>query len=237
MWALPQDSIDINYQCTLASFADIVRDADILHLYKEAGIQYILLGIESAEPEVLEKIKKGSTPRQDLEACRLLKSHGIFSIVAHVVGLRDETWQTFRTAIDQLIYHDGDFVNVTYVTPHNWTQYGEQVKGHPLVHDDLSKWDYRHQVLAQKHLSPWKIFLAVKWLELRVHARARRLWAIWKTPAPPQVGQVSMSPERRPARRPPRGFGIRRFRLQMGEDLLDDLGILDAGDDSHRLFD
>jgi anaerobic magnesium-protoporphyrin IX monomethyl ester cyclase len=164
--------------------SDIVRDADILHLYKQAGIQYVLLGIESVEPVVLEEIKKDSTPRQDLEACRLLKRHGIFSIVAHVVGLRDETWQTFKTAIEQLIYYDGDFVNVTYVTPHNWTQYGEQVKGQPLVHGDLSKWDYRHQVLAQKHLSPWKVFLAVKWLEFRVHARARRLRAIWKMPDP-----------------------------------------------------
>jgi anaerobic magnesium-protoporphyrin IX monomethyl ester cyclase len=164
--------------------SDIVRDADILHLYKEAGIQYVLLGVESAEPEVLDKIKKDSTPRQDLQACRLLKKHGIFSIVAHVVGLRDETCQSFKTAIDQLTYYDGDFVNVTYVTPHNWTPYGEQVKGHPLVYEDLSKWDYRHQVLAQKHLSPWKVFLAVKWLELRVHVRPRRLWAIWKTPDP-----------------------------------------------------
>jgi anaerobic magnesium-protoporphyrin IX monomethyl ester cyclase len=162
--------------------SDIVRDADILPLYKKAGIQYVLLGIESADPEVLKAIKKGSTPRKDLEACRLLKRHGIFSIVAHVVGLKEETWKTFKTAIDQLTYYDGDFVNVTYVTPHNWTPYGDQVKGHSIVHEDLSKWDYRHQILAQKHLSPLKMFLAVKWLELRVHVRARRLWAIWKTP-------------------------------------------------------
>ena len=164
--------------------SDIVRDEDILHLYKQAGIQYILLGIESAEPEVLDQIKKDSTPREDLKACRLLKEYGIFSIVAHVVGLRNETWQTFKTAIDQLSFYDGDFVNVTHVTPHNWTPYGEQMKGRAVVHKDLSKWDYRHQVLAQKHLSPWKIFLAVKWLELRVHLRLGRLWAIWKQPDP-----------------------------------------------------
>ena len=39
---------------------------------------------------------------------------------------------------------------------------------------------------------------------------------------------------RRSARRPPRGFGLRRFRIQVGEDLLDDLRILDARDDPHR---
>jgi hypothetical protein len=38
----------------------------------------------------------------------------------------------------------------------------------------------------------------------------------------------------RPARRPPRGFGLSRLRIQVCEDLLDDVGILDAGDDPHR---
>ncbi|MBW1916275.1 MAG: radical SAM protein [Deltaproteobacteria bacterium] len=160
---------------------DIVRDADILHLYKKAGMQYILLGIESVEPKVLEEIKKGSTTLYDLEACRLLKKHGIFSIVAHVIGLQEETWKTFRNAIKQLIYYDGDFVNVTHVTPHSWTEFGHLVKDRPVVEPDLGKWDYRHQILAQKHLSPWKIFLAAKWLEYRIHGRPRRLWSIWKT--------------------------------------------------------
>ena len=98
--------------------------------------------------------------------------------MAHVVGLKDETWRTFATAADQLVYYDGDFVNVTHATPHNWTPYGEQVEDRAVVHRDLSKWDYRHQVLEQKHLSPLMLFLAVKWLEMRVHARPGRLRSI-----------------------------------------------------------
>jgi hypothetical protein len=39
---------------------------------------------------------------------------------------------------------------------------------------------------------------------------------------------------RRPARRPHRGSGLGRFRIQVGEDLLDDVGILDTRDDPHR---
>ena len=160
---------------------DIVRDADILHLYRQAGILYVLVGIESVDPEVLKQIKKGSTTRHDLEACHLLKEHGIFSIVAHVVGLQDETWETFRTAIQQLIHYQAIFVNVTHVTPHSWTEFGRQVQDHQVVQHDLSKWDYRHQILGQRNLSPWKIFLAIKWLELRVHGRPGRLWAILRT--------------------------------------------------------
>jgi anaerobic magnesium-protoporphyrin IX monomethyl ester cyclase len=160
---------------------DIVRDADILHLYKRAGIQYILLGIESVDPEVLKEIKKGSTTRQDLEACRLLKQHGIFSIVAHVVGLQEESWKTFRTAIKQLAYYNGDFVNVTHVTPHSWTEFGRQAKVRGIIQPDLGKWDYRHQILAQPKLSPWKMFLGTKLIEACVHARPGRLWAILRT--------------------------------------------------------
>jgi anaerobic magnesium-protoporphyrin IX monomethyl ester cyclase len=160
---------------------DIVRDADILHLYRQAGIQYILLGIESADPKVLKDVKKGSTTRMDLEACRLLKQHGIFSIVAYVVGLKEEDWKSFRTAIEQLIYYNGDFVNVTYVTPHSWTKFGQQAADIPIVQPDLSKWDYRHQILDQPKLSSWKLFLAAKLLEICFHARPGRLWAMLRT--------------------------------------------------------
>jgi anaerobic magnesium-protoporphyrin IX monomethyl ester cyclase len=163
---------------------DIVRDSDILHLYKKAGIQYILLGVESVDPEVLKDIKKGSTTRQDLEACRLLKQHGIFSIVAHVVGLQQESWKTFRTAIKQLAYYNGDFVNVTHVTPHSWTEFARQAKDRPIVQPDLGKWDYRHQILSQPKLSPWKVFLGAKWIEAFVHARPGKLWSILRTQDP-----------------------------------------------------
>jgi anaerobic magnesium-protoporphyrin IX monomethyl ester cyclase len=157
---------------------DIVRDADILHLYKKAGIQYVLLGVESVDSEVLKDIKKGSTTRQDVEACRLLKQHGIFSIVAHVVGLQEESWKTFRMAMKQLAYYNGDFVNVTHVTPHSWTEFARQAKDRPIIQPDVGKWDYRHQILSQQKLSPWKVFLGAKLIEAFVHARPGKLWSI-----------------------------------------------------------
>src|SRR2546423_1804675 len=68
---------------------DIVRDADLLPLYRRAGILYVLMGIESTDGEVLKQINKGSTTRDDFRACQLLKQHGIFSILGHIVGFRD----------------------------------------------------------------------------------------------------------------------------------------------------
>jgi anaerobic magnesium-protoporphyrin IX monomethyl ester cyclase len=157
---------------------DIVRDRDILHLYREAGLLYVLMGVESTDDEVLLQIRKGSTTREDYQACRLLKQHGIFSIIGYITGFGGEDRSSFRTALRQLRLYDGDYLNAMYVTPHAWTPFGEEARGRGVVQPDQAKWDYRHQVLAQDKLRPWQLFLAVKWLELRFHLRPGRLWSI-----------------------------------------------------------
>jgi anaerobic magnesium-protoporphyrin IX monomethyl ester cyclase len=157
---------------------DIVRDRDLLPLYREAGILYVLMGIESTNDEVLRQIRKGSTSREDFRACRLLKEHGIFSIIGHIVGFAQETRASFRTALRQLHLYDGDYLNAMYVTPHDWTPFAQEARERPVVQLDQRKWDYRHQVFAQEHLRPWEFFWAVKWLELRFHLTPRRLRAL-----------------------------------------------------------
>jgi anaerobic magnesium-protoporphyrin IX monomethyl ester cyclase len=160
---------------------DIVRDADLLPLYRRAGILYVLMGIESTDGEVLRQVNKGSTPGHDYQACRLLKGHGIFSVLGHIVGLGDERWGTLRRALAHLSRYDGDWLNAMYVTPHSWTPFGREARRRAVVEPDQRKWDYRHQVLAQRHLAPWQLFAAVKWLEFCFHLRPRRLGALLRT--------------------------------------------------------
>ena len=156
---------------------DIVRDADLLPLYREAGILYVLMGIESTDAAVLERVKKGSTPEHDVEACRLLKQNGIFSILGHIVGFKDETWASLRATRSRLARYEGDWLNAMYVTPHDWTPFGREAMLGEVVESDQTRWDYRHQVLGQQYLKPWQLFLWVKWLELWFHLRPSRLWA------------------------------------------------------------
>ena len=69
--------------------------------------------------------------------------------------------------------------------------------------------------------------------------------ALWPTNtlAAPQASQLKeghprlveqFALGRRPAQRPPWGFGLSRFGIQMGQGLLDDLRIFDKGDDSQH---
>ena len=66
---------------------DIVRDGDILGLYKRAGVARLLMGIESTDESTLRQIRKGSTGAVDREAIRLLRQHDIISLAAWVAGL------------------------------------------------------------------------------------------------------------------------------------------------------
>jgi anaerobic magnesium-protoporphyrin IX monomethyl ester cyclase len=157
---------------------DIVRDAELMPLYRRAGILYVLMGIESTSDEVLRQVRKGSTTRHDVQACQLLKRAGIFSVIGHIVGLGNETPATFRTARRQLVHYDGDWLNAMYVTPHDWTIFGREMAGREIVEPDQRKWDYRHQVLAQRSMSRLGLFARVKWLELRFHLRPRRILRI-----------------------------------------------------------
>lgn len=144
---------------------DIVRDADLLHLYKRAGVARFLLGLESTDDATLRAIHKGSTKAVDQEAIRLMRKHGIISMAAWVAGFVQETdgdyWRTLR----QLLAYDPDQIQALYATPHSWTPLALQQKSHRVIQTDLSRWDYKHQVLESTYVPPWRVLLWVKLIE------------------------------------------------------------------------
>ena len=168
--------------CASIRAQDIVRDADILPLYRAAGFTYVLMGVETVTDENLSRIRKGSSVDDAYRAVGLLREQHILSIVDYMFGIDDESPRTLWRALRGLLRYDGDFVNALYLTPHAWTQLGRELKDAPVVEHDLWKWDYRHQVLAVQHLSPAQLFMAVKLIELVYHLHPRRLWRMLSAP-------------------------------------------------------
>jgi anaerobic magnesium-protoporphyrin IX monomethyl ester cyclase len=161
--------------CASIRAQDIVRDADILPLYKQAGFLYVLMGVETVTDETLGRIRKGMSVDDAYQAVRLLRRHDIMSIVDYIFGLEEETPRTIWRGLRGLLRYDGDFVNALYITPHAWTPLGRELHDAPLVERDVANWDYRHQILAVKRLSPTQLFLGVKLVELIYHLHPRRL--------------------------------------------------------------
>lgn len=161
---------------------DIVRDADLLELYRRAGFLYVLMGVETVTDETLRKVGKGSTVADGLEAVRLLRRHGILSIIDYIFGLEDETPATVWQALRGLHRYDSDFINALYLTPYSWTPSGREAQRAGMIEEDLSKWDCRHQVVAVRGLSRRGLFLRAKLVEALYHLHPRRLWRALTTP-------------------------------------------------------
>jgi anaerobic magnesium-protoporphyrin IX monomethyl ester cyclase len=155
---------------------DIVRDADILHLYRKAGWTRFLLGMENTDEATLSLIKKGGTTTEDREAIRLLREHGILSMATWVAGFEEETDRDYWRGLRQLLSYDPDQIQALYVTPHRWTPYFRLAKDRKVIQLDRSRWDYKHQVLATRHMPPWRVLLWVKFIEAAVQLRPKALW-------------------------------------------------------------
>jgi anaerobic magnesium-protoporphyrin IX monomethyl ester cyclase len=161
---------------------DIVRDADILHLYKKAGVARFLLGLESTDDATLQAIHKGSTKAIDREAIRLMRAHGIISMAAWVAGFAQEKDSDYWRTLRQLIAYDPDQIQALYATPHSWTPFAVQQAQQRVVQIDLSRWDYKHQVLESKYVPNWRVMLWVKFIEAACQLRPKSVWRLLAHP-------------------------------------------------------
>lgn len=154
---------------------NIVRDEAYLHLYKQAGFERFLLGIENYDENVLDKIKKDGSIADDKKAIQLLRKHDILSMATYVTGFGDETWKDFYLNLKHLIQYDPDQIQLLYATPHQWTPYYDEVKDRIIIQPDQRKWDYKHQILKTINLKPWQIIFLVKLTEILLQIRPKAI--------------------------------------------------------------
>src|SRR5215470_15277424 len=163
---------------------DIVRDADILHLYKKAGFERFLMGMENTDEATLRRIRKGGGTAKDREAIRLLREHDILPMATWVVGFEEETERDLLRGLRQLLSYDPDQIQALYVTPHRWTPYFRVAAERRVIQADRSKWDYKHQVLATRHMPPWRTLIWFKVTEMILQGRPKALWRTFLQPDP-----------------------------------------------------
>jgi anaerobic magnesium-protoporphyrin IX monomethyl ester cyclase len=160
---------------------DIVRDRNELDLYKKAGFERFLMGMEATDEPTLKLIRKGGAMSSDREAIRLLRQHGILSMATWVAGFDDQTDRDFWRGLRQLIDYDPDQVQLLYVTPHRWTPYYRLAQDRAVIQPDRRLWDYKHQVLAMTRMPAWRVFAWVKVMEVACQVRPRALMRlIWR---------------------------------------------------------
>src|ERR1041384_2865517 len=155
--------------------ADVVRDVDLIPLYKRAGVDYIVMGIETLKNEVVTNIRKNNPFEISKEAVRLLRENNIVSLTNIIYGLEEESWKTIFEKFKGVLKLDSDILNAMYLTPHFWTAQGKSTDAYQVIQPDLDKWSYRNQVLATRYLKPMELFLGIKLTEVLFHLRPKAL--------------------------------------------------------------
>ena len=120
-------------------------DNAIIKLMKESGCNFITVGIESGNNEILSKIRKGITIEEAIEACNVIKKHKIGLGAFFMVGFPWETEQSIRDTIDAIKIIKADNIAYSIFMPYPGTEAFQYCKEEGLVDEKFDPSLYNHQ--------------------------------------------------------------------------------------------
>jgi anaerobic magnesium-protoporphyrin IX monomethyl ester cyclase len=96
---------------------DILRDEQLLPLFRRAGLIHVSLGTEAAAQLKLDRFNKETTIDQNKKAIRLLREAGIVTEAQFIVGLENETAETLEETYRMARDWNPDMANWAMYTP------------------------------------------------------------------------------------------------------------------------
>lgn len=114
---------------------DIIRDRDILHKYKDAGIIHIYVGIEATKQEGLDFMKKDLSIEEAKTALRLLGDIGIITETSMILGFPEETLDNIQNTLRLAIEFNPDLAHFIAITPWPYSDIYNELKGYIEVFD------------------------------------------------------------------------------------------------------
>ena len=96
---------------------DILRDEELLPLYRKAGLVHVSLGTEAAAQLRLNRFNKETKIEDNRRAIELLRNADIFIEAQFIVGLENETAETLEETYQMARSWDPDLANWAMYTP------------------------------------------------------------------------------------------------------------------------
>lgn len=157
--------LDLWWWCL--SRADLlIRNEEMIRWMVQSGAKSIFIGVESANPETLESLKKGIDRNTTVRAVEMLKRYGLEIHASYILGGISETAQAIHETIRFAKQLDTNVAQFSILTPYPGTALYEQLK------DRIFRWrspwsffDMQHLVFKHDHLS----FIRMEWLLMKAH--------------------------------------------------------------------
>ncbi len=132
-------------------------DGPLLRKMAAAGCRVIQFGVESADPAVLDALKKGITLEKVREAFRSTRAAGIETVANLMVGSPGETWGSIEATRRFIREIRPDHLNVQVLVPYPGTELHRTLQGQRLVNAEEAR-RRRRTLLRAFYLRPGRIF-------------------------------------------------------------------------------
>lgn len=133
---------------------DVAKNTDTLLKLRQAGLRWILLGVENNNPNTLKSFQKKTTPEDAKKAVKILKKNDIFSQGMFIIGQRKDTeksMEKLRIFVNDL---DPDLAIFGILTPFPGTQIFEHAKQNGWIENwNWADYDMIHAIMPTETLS------------------------------------------------------------------------------------
>jgi len=128
---------------------DIMRDKELLPLYRRAGLVHVSLGTEAAAQLKLDQFNKETKVEENKEAIRLLREADIFVEAQFIVGLDNETPETLEETYRMAWDWQPDLANWAMYTPWPFTPLFQELVDKVEIFD-FSKYNFVTPIMKPK---------------------------------------------------------------------------------------
>ncbi len=139
---------------------DIIRDKDILHKYRDAGIIHVYVGAEATDQDTLDKLNKEITVGQSQEAIALIDKYGMISETSFVLGFPEETKDTIEKTFELAKEFNPHFAHFLAITPWPYSEFHKEVKDHIEIFD-YSKYNLIEPIIKPESMTLDDVDLAI----------------------------------------------------------------------------
>jgi anaerobic magnesium-protoporphyrin IX monomethyl ester cyclase len=139
---------------------DILRDEDVLPLYRKAGLVHVSLGTEASAQLNLERFRKETTIAQNKKAVRLLRENGIVAEAQFIIGMENETPETIEDTYRWALDWGADMVNWNMYTPWPFSDLFEEL-GDKVEVRDYARYNFVTPIMKPEAMTRGEVLACV----------------------------------------------------------------------------
>ncbi len=139
---------------------DILRDRELLPMFRRAGLVHVSLGTEAAAQLKLDRFRKETTIEQNKLAIRLLKEAGMVAEAQFIMGLENETRETIEETYRLAQDWKPDMANWNMYTPWPFAELFEEL-GDRVEVRDYAKYNFVTPIIQPDAISREQVLKGV----------------------------------------------------------------------------